>query len=355
MQLDMHFYGTYALARIAGFPPDLARTVATAAQFVDDAIEASPVHIHGRAYLLPVVSSHAMMERENFNRMDQWRVWVPFHFLPGGQGVLVEDRLTCLWGDPGNEAADAVIRLALEAGAAREQYGLHLLGIVAHVIQDTYAHYGFSGIANGNNLVRQQTIEALNVGRMRNYVTDKLSTFWDRLGASVAEASMLGHAGVATFPDRPYMRWRFQYEQPPAGIRAPYLMAERDNQATFLLACTRLHAVFHAFLAGETRLPRGHLPFPHAVNEEILSVLAEEGTKQERCARWLNAIQSGRLFEPAAEDFGLEYSDRGWGMQTLTRAQIIEDTEAYWYNRAARHYLEAVHDDILPRMGILER
>lgn len=355
MQEDMHFYGTYALARIAGFPPDPALTVATAAQFVDDAVEASPVHIRGRAYLLPVVSAHTMMERENFDRMDHWRVWVPFHFLPGGQGVLVEDRLVCLWGEPGNEAADSIIRLALEAGAAREPYGLHLLGIVTHVIQDTYAHYGFSGVAHEHNRVRQQSIDALNLGRMRNYVMGKLQTFWDRLGASVAEASLLGHAGVATFPDRPYMRWRFQYEQAPSGIRAPYLRAERDNQATYLLACTRLHAVFHAYLAGMTGLPQGHRPFSRAVNEEIQSILAEEGTKEERRDRWLVAIQSGRLFDPVAEDLTLKYSGRGWGMQTLTRAQHIEATEAYWYNRAARHYLEAIHDDILPRMHILER
>jgi len=37
MQIDMHFYGVYALARAAGLNPEEAHTVAYASQFVDDA------------------------------------------------------------------------------------------------------------------------------------------------------------------------------------------------------------------------------------------------------------------------------------------------------------------------------
>ena len=36
MQLDMHYYATYAMARAAGIEPDDARIIATSAQFVDD-------------------------------------------------------------------------------------------------------------------------------------------------------------------------------------------------------------------------------------------------------------------------------------------------------------------------------
>ena len=34
MQIDMHFYGVYAMARAAGLDPETARTVAQASQFV---------------------------------------------------------------------------------------------------------------------------------------------------------------------------------------------------------------------------------------------------------------------------------------------------------------------------------
>jgi hypothetical protein len=36
MQVDMHYYGTYAMARPAGLTPEASKTIATAAQFVDD-------------------------------------------------------------------------------------------------------------------------------------------------------------------------------------------------------------------------------------------------------------------------------------------------------------------------------
>ena len=36
MQVDMHYYGTYAMARAAGLTKEKAKTIATAAQFVDD-------------------------------------------------------------------------------------------------------------------------------------------------------------------------------------------------------------------------------------------------------------------------------------------------------------------------------
>ena len=36
MQTDMHYYGTYAIARLAGFDVTEAKTIAYAAQYVDD-------------------------------------------------------------------------------------------------------------------------------------------------------------------------------------------------------------------------------------------------------------------------------------------------------------------------------
>ena len=39
MQIDMHFYGVYAMARAAGLDPVTAETIANASQFVDDAVD----------------------------------------------------------------------------------------------------------------------------------------------------------------------------------------------------------------------------------------------------------------------------------------------------------------------------
>jgi len=38
MQVDMHFFRTYVVARVAGFMPAQAKTIATAIEFVDEAV-----------------------------------------------------------------------------------------------------------------------------------------------------------------------------------------------------------------------------------------------------------------------------------------------------------------------------
>ena len=40
MQIDIHYYAAYAMVRLAGLRPKAAGTIATASQYVDDAVEA---------------------------------------------------------------------------------------------------------------------------------------------------------------------------------------------------------------------------------------------------------------------------------------------------------------------------
>lgn len=354
MQIDMHFYGTYAVARIAGFSPELARIVATATQFVDEAVAAEPIEVGEQRYMLPIVSAHEMLDiGSNFDKMDQWKVWVPFHFLPGGEGSSVDQRLVCLLGEPGNVAVEDIIQMALEAGASNKPYALHLLGIVSHVIQDTYAHYGFSGMGLEMNKVEQDTLRPFNVDRLGSYISRKLDTFKERVAASFAEASMLGHAGAATFPDRPYLKWGFEYSNPDLPD-VEYLNQPHDNPVTFYQACTRLHAIYKAFLEGKTELEQPHLDFDEPVERNITQILAVEGKKDERCGHWVNAISARNLFDDVTnEDQELDYSSLGWGVGAMKENPFASTTNAFQYHRAAHKYLEKVHDDILPKLKIL--
>lgn len=357
MQIDMHFYGTYAVARIAGFSPELAKTIATAAQFVDEAVSATPIELGEQSYLLPVVSAHEMLEvGKNFDKMDQWKVWLPFHFLPGGVGDTIDERLVCLWGEPGNRAVDAIVQLALDAGAAGKPYAYHLLGIVSHVIQDTYAHYGFSGMASDANEIDQTTLTHLNVNRLGEYIEKKTESFKDRLEGSFAEATQLGHAAVTTCPDRPYLVWQFEYDKAP-NIDVDYLHQAHDNQKTFFMACTRLHAVYDAFFNGRTSIDAGggHLPFEKSVEEIIRMVLAHEGKKDERGEKWRSVLNDRSLLENDAstEDMHLYYNSKGWGIRAMQDNPLASTTDAYHYNIAASNYLNKIHDEILPGMGIL--
>ncbi|WP_207263169.1 DUF6765 family protein [Desulfovibrio sp. Huiquan2017] len=354
MQSDMHFYGTYAMARISGFSPEDARIVATSAQFVDDSTLAEPVSLGGQGFLLPVVSSHGVFElAKNSNAIDQWRVWLPFHFLPGNRGNDAERRLICLWGEPDNPVVEAILNLAL--GERREAYGLHLLGVVTHVLQDSYAHYGFCGMASDRNRVFQQTLEVLNKGSRKAWFDAVYKHFAGRFSGKVAEETRLGHAAVATYPDLPYLKWRFSYEEAP-GLELEYDMENRDNPKSYYRSCTRLHALFRAYRNGLSSMEKGngHESFDRKTAAAVRGILSTvEPDKKRRCDLWRKRIADGSLFPVQPGDGKVDYDDSGWRFTAMENKAGAALTDAYLFSRAARHYLNAVLTDILPGVNLL--
>jgi len=114
LQLDMHFYGIYALARAAGVKPDSAHTIAYASQFVDDALEGEVNVLDNQTAVYPIVTSHKPMDYKNTILRDQWKVWVPFHFLPGNlktEGSFY-GKMTCRKGTE-SQPAQMILKHAL--------------------------------------------------------------------------------------------------------------------------------------------------------------------------------------------------------------------------------------------------
>jgi len=256
MQIDMHYYGTYAMARAAGMRPASAQIVATAAQFVDDNAHKESVELKDGGRIDSQATAHHSADVKNIDPEDQRRVWVPFHFLPGNQGASYTERLVCGMDSPiARQMVTDNVAMAVDS-----PFGLELLGITAHVYADTFAHYGFSGISSRKNRVINHSITldpGLGAG-IRQYIEGKADAFFKREGeqgglfanvkrwfvSSMGEnlSGGLGHGAVATYPDRPYLRWSFTYEDPerPSG--------QRNNDETYLVGCRQLHAMFRGFL-----------------------------------------------------------------------------------------------------------
>lgn len=95
MQLDMHYYGVFALARAAGLKKEHAETIATASQFVDDNVKKEVIEFQDAARFSIEVTGHHAMNIKNIDLDDQRQVWVPFHFLPGNEGESYTERLIC--------------------------------------------------------------------------------------------------------------------------------------------------------------------------------------------------------------------------------------------------------------------
>lgn len=346
MQLDMHYYGTYAMARTAGLRNGVAQAIATAAQFVDDSITVS-TELSDGAYLHHDATAHHPSElKPNIDPDDQRRVWVPFHFLPGNDGETLAEKLIC-------RKDSAIAREMVEhaLSLAKEPYGHVLMGITAHVYADTFSHYGFSGITSSLNLVDAESITPkIQDAEILAYVTGKFQAFVEKRAAGAANLLGLGHGGVATYPDRPYLTWNFTYSD---GRES----GERRNQDTFFEACQRLHDMFtrYAELVPSYTDASARREFS-AIGESVATILAQEGKLEDRSDAWQKAFQSGQLLGQGRSESIPDYApalfaDDAMALQQNSTAEA-EKSLTYQFMQAANIHRQFVLRQLLPSHGL---
>ena len=374
MQLDMHYYATYAMARAAGIEPDDARIIATSAQFVDDNVARSQVTFRDGSRIDQEATAHHPIDLSNCDDRDQRRVWVPFHFIPGNEGDSYTDRLKCRMDSPiVRELRDHHLTYA-DRG-----FALHLLGITAHVYADTFSHYGFSGVSSRGNKVdnssfrfHEEVEEAddetapLSLD-MRRYVTEKADRFFRDRGdhgglltnvkSWFAEelSGALGHGSVATLPDRPYLVWSFEYERDDAvaGRRST-----RNNPVTYLAGCGALHDMFSRFseLRVDGRAGGDGRDFD-AIAHRVRDVLVVQADKAGRIGTWQDAARSGEIFGAGDETIP-EYDGRAWNGQWeeldgKEENDAAIDLPVWQFYRAAAVHRTYMLRDLLPKYGLI--
>ncbi|RPJ71038.1 MAG: hypothetical protein EHM20_14950, partial [Alphaproteobacteria bacterium] len=306
MQIDMHFYGIYALARAAGIKSDIARKIAYASQFVDDAIEDNVIEIENIKAVLPTITSHKPLDYQNTLSGDQWKVWVPFHFIPGNDETLktFTGKMVC---KKNSKTAQTMLEHVLQY--KEEPFGPHMIGIAAHAYADTFAHFGFIGLKKKENRVKNDSVIVhVESNSIKKYINFKMQEFQARVMGTMAEKLPVGHASVYTFPDRPYLKWEYQYEDSENGT-----VVHRNNVEDFLDACMNLHRFFKNYVAdnkinGE---PVGQVKWD-TISDKIRNILELEGSKQERCDHWKNAIVKNMLFTSTTDDNKVSYSENAW-------------------------------------------
>jgi hypothetical protein len=359
MQIDMHYYGTYALARAAGLRGDVAELIATSAQFVDDFPSNDLIALQGGERVDTVATAHTVGQFQNLDEEDQRRVWVPFHFLPGGEGATLQDRLICRKNSP---LAQAMV--AAHLGYAAQPFAPELVGIAAHVYADTFAHYGFSGISSALNRVDADSFK-LNMGLdpdLRAYISRKAeqffgSAFYKKLaewgvvasstGAEILSGA-LGHGAVATYPDRPYLKWSFAYEVSGE-------VSHRDNPATYLEGAEALHGFFCRFAALRPDLTSGAAQDFATISGHVSAILKVEADKSGRIKAWQKAAESGDLFGGTGEKIP-DYKGEQW----TTALEVLDGEPApdlgklppYRFHQAAAIHRAYVLRVLLPGAGI---
>ena len=362
MQLDMHYFGTYAMARASGLKREACQTIATAAQFVDDAAEKEklPFADGGRLDFIP--TAHHTADYKNLKPDDQRLVWLPFHFIPGGEGETMSEKLVC---QKDSQIAREMVEHNLSY--ADSPFGLYMAGITAHIYADTFSHYGFSGVGSRRNRVDYGSIRLLNLQPdMEQYVEEKKERFQAKYGedivenfrdlkdwafSGIADAAALGHGGALTHPDRPYLKWQFDYEHPerkPSGLR--------DNPATFSEGCEKLHDMFRRFGQRHPKASSGDGRAFDDIRNAVERILATQAPCEQRCEAWQEAARNGELFASGEEI--LPYRGDQWKREIDTLRDAEDSKEAletsiFRFFQAAAIHRTYVLRDLLPKHGIV--
>lgn len=358
MQEDMHYYGTYAMARAAGINAKTAKIIATAAQFVDDNANKESIEIEDGARLDSEATAHHAANIKNIDFEDQRKIWVPFHFLPGNTGDTYTQRLICQ-----KNSAVAKEMLDYSLSLSDQTYTPLLAGIAAHVYADTFSHYGFSGISSRWNKIEDIKFHGDLNNKTRSHLEnrknefnekyEKESGFLTNIKSWFAESlsGALGHGAAVTFPDRPYLKWSFKYEDPKrdSGVR--------DNPATFMEACQALYDYFRALATARPDYSeQSHTEFDK-IQDTLKDIISLQGSKKERIAAWRNAAKDGKLFTSGSEAIPV-YNANAWhnqreNLKREKKSKKINTLSIYHFYQAASIYRTYVLRVLLPSKGLI--
>ena len=356
----MHYHGTFAVARAAGLDRATAQTIATCAQFVDDNKAERRIALRDGSGVSSECTAHHPARCVNLEPEDQRQVWVPFHFLPGNQGESYTERLKCRCD---SDIVRELVRDHLEL--AERSFAAELIGITAHVYADTFAHYGFSGVSSRRNKVINDSFEfhADLDPEIRRYITTKAVHFAMQPGAQlfanirslVAElaSGALGHGAVATYPDRPYLVWSFDYEHEDI---VEGITSRRDNRRTYLGGLAALYSMFVRFAARRPDLCAGEARTFSDIRAELVEIIALEGTREERVAAWQRAALAGRVFSGGERipDYAGEVWNEQWeALDGGESCELVEGAPIWRFYQAAAVHRTHVLRELLPRHGLI--
>jgi len=360
MQLDMHYYGTYAMARAAGLTPQATKIIATAAQFVDDNAEKETIEFRDGGRLDAEASAHHAFNLKNIDRKDQRQIWVPFHFLPGNQGTSYTERLVCRMNSP---ILNDMLKFTLGKVKQKEPYAEQLVGISAHVYADTFAHYGFSGVSSRRNKIDGESFEFPGIEpKIKKYIDMKAEKFRENypreegMLANVKSwfaetfSGALGHGAAVTFPDRPYLVWKFEYEYPqkPSPLR--------NNPETFLQGAHGLFEFFSQVAKTDPDLAVGkQMKFP-VIEPHVKAIIEKPGKKKERIQAWQSAARQGALFD-SGEQIPV-YSPDNWltqrnKLKISKNSADSRDKAIFKFYQATSVYRQHLLRHVLPDHGLV--
>ena len=170
-----------------------------------------------------------------------------------------------------------------------------------------------------------------------------LSIFAERFSGA------LGHAAVATFPDRPYLNWSFEFDHPKR-------KEQRSNPETYLQACRAMYQAFYRFLeqAPQYRAYAGR-DFD-GIEAQVAQILITQAPLQGRVEAWKAAARSGELFTAGEEipDYDLvQWRKQRNDLGRLQDSREVVGFDVYQFYQAASVHRNYVLRRLLPSHGLV--
>lgn len=272
MNRDFHYEGTFAAAVIAGFAPEAAATIAWAAQTVDECTKENINKFYpylnnwAPVYTCETVTENikeelsSILSNETSSTLQEIRsIWIPFHFLPGNveqhityQGSIplpgerdIRDFL-CMCEPSSNlvlEMIQKAIYIFQNHGAQEKKDYLVMIGILMHVLADTWAHKYFTGTPN----YHVNEVSNVQVQNPAPPLPEEYETSTTPPGLTNYSLSYLGHGRAGHYPDYGCMTYQYQpfWKQPGNTIT-------KDGPEDFCCAFEQMEWALRCFCTGRT-------------------------------------------------------------------------------------------------------
>lgn len=286
MQIDFHYYATYAAAVLAGYSHEEAVDIAWSSQFVDCC---------SRSFLktvdAPLSAATTQLQLELMDTrtdliglQDITRIWASFHFLPydlyaevprTSKAYRMKFRLLC----------DTNSDLLLETVELARGGSLQAAGIAMHVLADTWAHRYFAGtpslVINNTDFQFDELLREGDTETERRIRFNHNPASPDDLENALYTNSLyqgsensimnLGHGRAGHLPDYGFLRYRYL----PAWNG--YKEVVKDNPSDYLHAfCQMIYAL--KYIRGEeSTFEKGTYAFQaiEGLEEEIKEIIAQ--------------------------------------------------------------------------------
>lgn len=264
MNKDFHYYGTYFAAIMAGFNDGEARDIAFYAQFVDECSKRTmdklaPDGRMGNVNVAPVYTVQSVggqiykyahntkpFTQEELAQVEP--IWTAFHFLPG-DNAQNEQRQELICQPNSSTVLTMVTRLINEC---RPNEKRAYIGMVMHILADTWAHQGFAGVPSWqlNEVVGTVTNLRDNSSYTYNYLYDDIDKNilqCTPVGPRENSVVYLGHGRLGHLPDLGHEIYRYTQK----GADGEENEVEKNNPADYENALCQMIYVMQCIKQGE--------------------------------------------------------------------------------------------------------